>query len=127
MATRENLLRWQWQTYDEAHRDRRNLILHALSAPLFIGATITVPIAALFGRWALAAGALGTALGVLAIQGAGHRLEANAPAPFLGPLDVVMRFVAEQWITFPRFVLSGQLARSWRHGRERPGASNARP
>ena len=43
----------------------------------------------------------------LAVQGRGHRLEAEAPAPFAGPGDFIARLVAEQWITFPRFVLSG--------------------
>lgn len=113
MARRENLLGWQWQTYGEVHRDRRNLILHALSAPLFITATTALPIAAFMGAWVIAGAAVVTMLGVLVMQGAGHRLESSPPAPFLGPRDLVMRFLAEQWITFPRFVLSGHYARSW--------------
>jgi hypothetical protein len=36
------------------------------------------------------------------------------PVPFAGPVDVVSRIFAEQLITFPRFVLSGQFARAWR-------------
>ncbi|HEX6239498.1 MAG TPA: hypothetical protein VFZ61_01340, partial [Polyangiales bacterium] len=50
----------------------------------------------------------------MAAQGSGHRHEANPPPPFRGPLDVVLRIFAEQWITWPRFVLSGGLRRALR-------------
>jgi hypothetical protein len=43
----------------------------------------------------------------LVIEGRGHKLERETPTPFDGPADFVSRFVAEQWVTFPRFVLSG--------------------
>jgi len=46
-------------------------------------------------------------------QGRGHKLETTAPAPFRGPADVAARLFVEQWITFPRFVFSGQFARAW--------------
>jgi hypothetical protein len=38
------------------------------------------------------------------------------PVPFRGPLDVLVRIFAEQFVTFPRFVLTGGLARAWRRG-----------
>jgi hypothetical protein len=53
-------------------------------------------------------------VGAMAAQGRGHKLETTAPVPFRGPLDVVSRIFVEQWVTFPRFVLSGGLARAWR-------------
>ena len=43
----------------------------------------------------------------LVLQGRGHRREAEAPTPFDGAADFVSRFVVGQWVTFPRFVLSG--------------------
>ena len=43
----------------------------------------------------------------LILQGRGQRLEATAPEPFKGGLDFILRLFAEQWITFPRFVLKG--------------------
>ena len=43
-------------------------------------------------------------------QGRGHRLEGQKPVPFRSPVDAVVRILAEQYITFPRFVLSGQFA-----------------
>jgi hypothetical protein len=53
-------------------------------------------------------------VGAVALQGRGHRLEGVAPIPFRGPIDVVSRIFVEQWVTFPRYVLSGGLARAWR-------------
>ena len=46
------------------------------------------------------------------IQGRGHRREHETPTPFAGPIDFVSRFFAEQWVTFPRFVLSGGWSRN---------------
>ena len=43
----------------------------------------------------------------LALQGRGHRWEPVPPEPFTGPMNAVARLLCEQWITFPRFVLSG--------------------
>jgi len=50
----------------------------------------------------------------VALQGRTHRLEARAPLPFRGPLDFAARIVAEQLITFPRFVLAGGFSSAWR-------------
>lgn len=110
---REDLLAWQWSLYGEGHRSRRNLVLHAATAPLFVAGTCALLAAPLAGA---AAGAAGAALMLLALvaQGRGHREEAARPVPFLGFLDLVTRFAAEQWVTFPRFVWSGGFARAWR-------------
>ena len=53
----------------------------------------------------------------LVLQGRGHRNEVEAPTPFGGPVDFVSRFMVEQWITFPRFVLSGAWAENLRRAR----------
>jgi len=60
-------------------------------------------------RFSGATAALGTACTVVALvaQGRGHRFEPETPTPFDGPVDFVSRLFAEQWVTFPRFVLSG--------------------
>lgn len=116
MDERASLLAWQWQSYGDAHRDRRNLLLHALTNPLFLagGAALLTGIATLSLVPALGALAMPIAM---VLQGMGHRMEETPPAPFRGPLDVVARIFAEQWITFPRFVLSGDFARAWRASR----------
>jgi hypothetical protein len=107
------LLSWQWATYPSAHTTRINLLIHIVAVPVFqigtialIGALAMGPLYAVFGL-ALMAGAM-------AAQGRGHGLEPQAPARFRGPGDVFARIMAEQWIAFPRFVLSGGFARAWR-------------
>jgi hypothetical protein len=113
-ASREGrLLAWQWALYAEGHRDRRNLIVHALTVPLFQLGTLALLSAPFLGG-VLAAAGLGAMVGAMALQGRTHRLEPVPPAGFKGPADVFARIFAEQWITFPRFVLSGAFARAWR-------------
>ena len=46
-----------------------------------------------------------------------------APIPFRGPIDVGSRIFVEQWVTFPRFVLSGGLAQAWRAATSGEGVS----
>ena len=66
-------------------------------------------------RWPwLGLAGLVTMVLVMAVQGRGHRIEEVAPVSFTGPVDVVTRILAEQWVTFPRFVLSGGFGRAWR-------------
>jgi hypothetical protein len=114
VAKREpNLVAWQWSLYPVAHRNRANLILHLVTVPLFMTGTLTAASAPLT-RWWYALVGLGVMAVAFAAQGAGHKREENAPVPFLGPGDVLGRIFAEQWINFPRFVLSGGLARAWR-------------
>jgi len=48
----------------------------------------------------------------VALEGVGHRFEPERPAPFAGFGDFLKRFIAEQWVTFPRFVISGRYFRN---------------
>jgi hypothetical protein len=104
---RKRVLEWQWSDYAAKHQNRLNLLLHIVTVRLFqvgslvlLYAAITVSgVAAVIGVvWMVVA---------LAAQGRGHRLEPETPVPFDGAADFVSRFVVEQWVTFPRFVLSG--------------------
>jgi Protein of unknown function (DUF962) len=110
------LLRWQWALYPLAHRDRRNLLVHALTAPILIAATLTIVVSAIKLAWVPLVVGLAAFIGVMLAQKRGHALEASAPATFRGPMDVVVRIFVEQWVTFPRYVLSGSFARAWRGG-----------
>jgi hypothetical protein len=112
----EHLIPWQWRLYGEAHRDRGNLAVHLATVPLFLAGTVAVVLAPAVKPWLLAVGLAGMAL-ALALQGRGHHREQQAPRPFRGPRDAVARIFLEQWITFPRFVLSGGFARAWRAAR----------
>ncbi|SPA37144.1 conserved hypothetical protein [Cupriavidus taiwanensis] len=108
MRDEEPLLRWQWRGYARNHQHPRNLLLHIVAVPMFMAGTVL----GLYGllRLNLPALALGlVCMGMsMALQGRGHRLEAHAPEPFAGPADIAGRILAEQWITFPRYVVSGQ-------------------
>jgi hypothetical protein len=113
-SDRGSLLPWQLAHYPQNHLDRRNLILHVLTVPLFmLGNLALLAALPLMSGWLALAGALAM-LAAIAIQGRGHRREVQPPMPFRGPLDVFARILAEQWVTFPRFVLSGGFARAWR-------------
>jgi 2-hydroxy-palmitic acid dioxygenase Mpo1-like protein len=110
------LLAWQWSLYPDGHRDRRNLAIHVATQPLFVAGVAALLAAAPVGvLWLLGAGPAAMVL-AMALQGRGHKLEQAPPVPFRGPLDVLARIFAEQLITWPRFVLSGGLARAWRGG-----------
>ena len=114
MDRQGGVLASQWSDYPGKHRDRTNLLLHIVAVPLFQIAMLAL----LYGI--VARSILAAALGVagmavsIAAEGRGHRLEAEPPAPFDGPRDFVRRFVAEQWVTVPRFVLSGAWYRNLR-------------
>lgn len=112
-TTEQSLLGCQWANYGNAHRDRLNLALHAATVPLFWIGTCALALAPVTNfSWAIV-GLVALPLPVVA-QGRGHRGEAVAPAPFRGPGDFLARIFAEQWITFPRYVLTGGFARAWR-------------
>jgi hypothetical protein len=107
------LVRWQWSLYPDGHHDRRNLLLHAITEPLFVLGTCALVASPLAGVPAAAGGAAAMIVALVA-QGRGHKLEQTRPVPFRGPGDFLARFFAEQWITFPRYVLSGRFAEAWR-------------
>jgi uncharacterized membrane protein YGL010W len=112
----DGLLTRQFSTYQNAHADRRNLLIHALTVPLFLLGNCAVVAAPFTRGWFALAGVALTAV-AFAMQGRGHAFESGRPVPFSGPLNAVVRILAEQWITFPRFVLSGGFARAWRGAR----------
>ena len=114
-----SLLDWQWRLYTQNHQNRRNLMLHLLTVPLFQMGTMAVLLAPFSHLFFAVAGVASMSFAMTA-QGQGHRLESTPPAPFNGPLDVVARIFAEQWITFPRFVLTGGFERAWRAAGPRP-------
>ena len=114
---RPKLLAWQWSDYIAKHRDRGNLLIHVVAVPLFQLATLLL-IGGLFGRSVPALIVAVVAMVVaLVLQGRGHRRESEAPTPFVGAVDFVSRFAVEQWVTFPRFVLSGAWAENLRRAR----------
>ncbi|MBL8298973.1 MAG: DUF962 domain-containing protein [Rhodanobacteraceae bacterium] len=116
MAREGGLIAWQWRGYADNHRDRLNLLLHSVAVPAFIAGTLAGVRLLVAAQWLGAVVAFGVAVFGFALQGIGHKREAVAPVPFDGPLDFLGRVVIEQFITFPRFVLSGQWARNFARG-----------
>ena len=116
MARDGGLIAWQWRNYADNHRDRANLLLHIVAVPAFIAGILACARLLIAGLWFGAAVAFGFAVLAFALQGIGHRRESVAPIPFDGPLDFVGRVFVEQFVTFPRFVLSGQWARNFARG-----------
>jgi hypothetical protein len=112
------LLRWQWQGYPRYHQSRTNLLLHIVTVPLFMAATLALGAALVLLSWKLLLAAVGGIVLTLAVEGRGHKLEPVPPEPFTGPANFVGRFFFEHWITFPRFVLSGGW---WRNLTRTPG------
>ena len=120
------LLQWQWSNYASAHRDRWNLLIHLVTAPIFAVGLALLPIGALAGSLQLAAAGFALVLAAIVVQARGHAREGQSPAPFRGPRDFVLRLTAEQLITFPRFVLSGRFLRAMRESAAAAGAASAR-
>ena len=109
---RGGLLAWQWAIYPAGHTTRANLLIHILTVPIFEIGTLTLPGSLVIGpRYALLG--LAMMMGAMAAQGQGHAREPQPPVRFRGPLDVLARILAEQWIAFPRFVITGGFARAW--------------
>ena len=111
------LLRWQWEGYPRYHQARRNLLVHGVAVPLFQLGTLGLVGALIQFSPELLGVATACIMVSVALQGRGHRLEPIPPEPFTGPLNFVVRLLLEQWITFPRFVLSGGWIAALRHTR----------
>lgn len=114
----KQLLQRQWAGYREAHCSRVNILIHALTAPVFLLGSVSTALGVLtLSPWPAMAGVVAMA-SAMGLQALGHRLELDQPAPFAGVGDVIARIFAEQWVTFPRYLVSGR----WRAARTTPGA-----
>lgn len=108
------LARWQWEGYADYHRSRANLLLHIVVVPLFLAGNIALVLALLARSWPAAIAGVVAMVVSVALQGRGHGKEPTPPVPFSGPANAVSRILLEQWVNFPRFVLSGGWARALR-------------
>jgi len=101
-------LAWQWSDYPVKHRSRVNLAIHIVAVPLFMLGCAAVAVGILrVVPFRIVSGFVAMIVSVL-LEGIGHRFESERPAPFASFGDFVKRFFVEQWVTFPRFVLSGR-------------------
>lgn len=106
------LLRWQWEGYARYHRSRANLWLHIVVVPLFLAGNVALVVALAKGAWLVAAAGAAAMLVSVVLQGRGHGVEPTPPVPFSSPWNAVARIFLEQWINFPRFVLTGRWRRA---------------
>lgn len=109
-----SLLRTQWEGYARSHQSRRNLLLHIVFVPLALVGNITFLAGLIERRWLMALGGAALTGFALAVQGRGHQGELTAPESFTSPFNALSRMFLEQWVTFPRFVLSGAWMRGLR-------------
>lgn len=108
------LVKRQRLDYARTHRSRHNLLVHLVAVPAFVAANTALVATLLLGIWIAAALSLAVIVASLAWQGRCHRAEQERPEPFAGPMETVVRILLEQWVTFPRFALSGNWARAFR-------------
>jgi len=102
-----NLPAWQWRAYPNNHQHPTNLVLHLIAVPLFIVAFLLI-VSGVFSLSLanIAIGVIGV-IAALALQRHGHSMETQAAEPFSDRKDAVSRLLVEQFLTFPRFFLSG--------------------
>jgi hypothetical protein len=108
----------QWNDYSERHRNKTNLIIHVVTVPLVWLAAIEVAGALLLMLigvgglkifvWALIMVAI-----ALFAQNYGNQMEAVKPPPLTNAKDFAINAAAEQFVTFPRFVLTGGWLRNF--------------
>jgi len=114
LVSPSQLLRWQWEGYPRYHQSRFNLLLHIVVVPLFLVANVALLAGLVQRSWPVVAVAIVATVVSVALQGRGHNAESNPPEPFSGPANAISRIFFEQWVTFPRFVLSGGWLRALR-------------
>lgn len=112
------LLQWQWSSYSKAHQNKTNLVIHVFAVPLFVAAIFGIAIAIF--RFSLLLGVVSLAAGILslALQKKGHSFEENQPPSFKGFGDFLLRLLVEQFITFPRFLFTGEWRRNFSRKRK---------
>lgn len=100
--------------YRRYHAARTNLLLHIVAVPAFLLANLGLLVSLLRLSWPLALACAVTMGIAMAIQGQGHGQEQHPAEAFTGVGDALSRIFLEQWVTFPRFVLSGGWGKAFR-------------
>ena len=101
-------MRIDWTDYLRVHAERRNLLIHLIAVPLFVGSVVSLFLYLIRGDYVSAVILIVLAFGAMAMQGRGHALEPEPPRPFSSPVDFLRRWFTEQFYIFPVFLLSGR-------------------
>ena len=108
------LLAWQWESYQNYHQSKTNLLIHIVAVPAFLLANLHFVFRLIDGSYLMAILSLIGMIASIAIQGIGHKKESTPSIPFNSAANAIARLLLEQWINFPRFVLTGGWWRAWR-------------
>jgi len=101
------LLEWQWSHYDANHRNRNNLLIKIVAVPLFWIGAVNFVVPLVFAGLVHALGGAILMAASLFLQAKGQEMESKPAEPSDSARDFVRRVLAEQFVTFPRFVISG--------------------
>lgn len=101
------LIQWQWNDYQQFHRSKTNLLIHIIAVPSFLVSNVYLLIALTQQAWIPALCSILVMVFSIAVQGRGHKMEETPSIPFSSLFNAIARLLLEQWINFPRFVLSG--------------------
>jgi hypothetical protein len=101
------ILECQWKGYTQYHASKLNLIIHIVCVPLFVWGNVAF-LASLFkGQFMGMVAALIVMGAAFSLQGIGHKAETTRAVPFSSASNAFKRILLEQWVTFPKFVISG--------------------
>lgn len=101
------LLERQWNSYGKVHCSRLNLVIHIIAVPVFIVGTLAFFAALAKLNVVVTMMSVFSVILAFGVQGFGHSKEGITAEPFTGIKQAIVRIFLEQFITFPRFVLSG--------------------
>lgn len=106
---------WQWKGYAKYHQNKGNLLVHVFAVPLIWFSVVMFVYGIL--KFSLVAVFLGfIAIFVsLILQNIGHKREQNPAVPFENKTDFLKRLLCEQFVTFPRFILTGGWSRNFKN------------
>jgi hypothetical protein len=110
-----DLMHRQWEAYPRYHRARANLIIHIFAVPLFLIGNIGIAVTFIEQSPGIAIVSVVFVALSMILQRFGHGLEKLPSEPFTSPGNAVSRILMEQWVTFPRFLVSGAWLRALLH------------
>ncbi len=101
-------IKQQWADIGVIHSSRLNLIIHVFAVPTFIIGIVGLIYSLVNLRIIeIVSFVLMMAVSLL-VQSYGHSREKVRSAPFAGPMDALSRILIEQFINFPRFLMTGK-------------------
>ena len=100
--------------YQRVHSTKSNLLIHLVAVPLFVLSSVLWILSLLVGAVPGVIAWTATATIAVLLQRHGHRREPECPPEPEGTLASVRRWLVEQFVIFPWFVLSGGWLRQWR-------------